>query len=139
MSVDACLSYGLKRRALALFKTSMKKNFDFINVLSFSKCAFIFKMCFHFQIVPYSHTQIVFRIPYNTVVQSYSAHFHDLCCLHSTLMQALSVMELPIPLVISQVYQLLSSDVMRRICSVLLSNYIYSGIYNSPPFADFST
>ena len=36
LSVDACLSYGLKRRALGLFKTRYEKRF------------FMFKMCFHF-------------------------------------------------------------------------------------------
>ena len=94
MSVDACLSYGFKRRALGLFKTRYEKMcfcfarcalifemyFHFWNVLSFLKCAFIlsvdecssyglkwralglfkteyekrtfiFKMCFHFQSV----------------------------------------------------------------------------------------
>ena len=43
LSVDACLSYGLKRRALGLFKTRYEKR------TSISNCAFIFKICFHFQ------------------------------------------------------------------------------------------
>ena len=49
LSVDACLSYGLKRRALGLFKTRYEKDFSFSKCAFIFKCDFIFKMCFHFQ------------------------------------------------------------------------------------------
>ena len=43
LSVDACLSYGLKRRALGLFKTRYEKM-----CFCFARCALIFEMYFHF-------------------------------------------------------------------------------------------